>query len=92
MGHRPARRDKAKVPEDVLFQTKPEIALALLDQPDTWGVPYAVVADADYGDNPNFLAGLEIRNKRYVVAVRWDFRVTRGSSRRHNGPRRWWPT
>src|SRR5205809_5784291 len=43
-----ARRQKAKVPEDLAFQTKPEIALDLLDQADGWGVPYAcVVADAD---------------------------------------------
>jgi SRSO17 transposase len=71
-----ARRQKAKVPRDVGFQTKPEIALDLLDQADSWGVKYAaVVADADYGDNPNFLEGLEKRHKRYVTAVRKDFQV-----------------
>src|SRR3954468_9121235 len=71
-----ARREKAKVPEDVEFQTKPEIALDLLDRADSWGVRYAcVVADADYGDNPNFLEGLEKRTKRYVAAVRKDFKV-----------------
>jgi SRSO17 transposase len=32
-------------------------------------------ADADYGDNPNFLAGLEGRNRRHVAAVRKDFKV-----------------
>ncbi len=72
----PERLKGARVPTDVAFQTKPEIALSLLDQACAWGVPHrCVVADADYGDNPNFLAGLQERNERYVVAVRCDFQV-----------------
>jgi SRSO17 transposase len=71
------RRQKAKVPEDVAFRTKPQIALELLDRAKDWGVRWAcVTADADYGDNPNFLEGLERRRQRYVVAVRADFVVT----------------
>jgi SRSO17 transposase len=97
--YNPTRRQKAKVPQDITFQTKPEIALDLLDKADQWGVPYAcVVADADYGDNPNFLAGLEKRRKRYVAAVRKDFQVALTSDGPAQGveavlaalpPRRW---
>src|SRR5271163_4887597 len=72
----PERRKKAHVPKKVEFQTKPEIALALLDHAKELGLRYAAVtADGDYGDNPNFLAGLELRKVRYINAVRCDFSV-----------------
>jgi len=70
------RRHTAHVPEEVTFQTKAEIALALLDQAKVWEVRHrCVVTDADYGDNPNFLNGLEERHERYAVSVRANFSV-----------------
>ena len=74
-----ARRQQAHVPAAVRFQTKAEIALALLDEARACGVAHTcVTCDADYGDNPNFLNGLEQRGERHVVAVRADFSVTLG--------------
>jgi len=80
----PARCAQAHVPPEIKFQTKAEIALALVDEAAAAGVPYAcVVADGDDGDNPNFLNGLEARGKRCVAAVRKDFQVTPSWGRRH---------
>jgi SRSO17 transposase len=71
-----ARRAKVRVSTDVPFQTTPELALALVDQARTWGVPFAcVVADAGYGDNPTFRQGLDDRQGADVVGVSSPFGV-----------------
>jgi SRSO17 transposase len=53
-----ARRSKAGEPEDVTFQTKPEIAWQQMRQGLADGVPPAVaLADPAYGNNGGFRAG-----------------------------------
>jgi SRSO17 transposase len=75
------RRLKAHIPKEIGFQTKPEIALNLIDQAVRDGISFeCIVSDGDYGDNPNFLNGLEDRHLRYNCAVRCDFSVSLGRS------------
>lgn len=71
------RMKRGGVPPDIKFKTKVEIALDLLDYANDCAVRHScVTADADYGDNPIFLNGLEERGERYVVAVRANFTVS----------------
>ena len=70
------RMKQAGVPESIKFQTKPEIALALLDEANRIGIPHeAVVADSSYGGNDTYLSGLEQRGEHYVNGVPCDFSV-----------------
>lgn len=66
----PARRKKAHVPDDVKFKTKPQIALAQIKAALEAGFrPGVVLADAAYGVNGTFRAGLTRMGLTYAVGV-----------------------
>jgi SRSO17 transposase len=64
------RREKSEVPEEVEFQTKPEIALDQIRAAVEADVPCGVVlADAAYGINTEFRDALTELKLQYVVGV-----------------------
>jgi len=66
----PERRRKAKVPEEIQFQTKPRIALEQIREAVAKEVPEGVVlADAGYGVDTKFRDGLSELGLEYVVGV-----------------------
>lgn len=65
-----ARCQKAGVPKEVLFQTKPEIALEQIRQAMELQVPVGVVlADAGYGKGTEFRTALTEGGLQYVVGI-----------------------
>lgn len=68
--HDPALRQKAKIPDNVVFQTKPQIALGQIRAAAAAGTPTGVIlADAGYGADGTFRAGLSELGLEYVVGV-----------------------
>jgi len=64
------RRNEAGVPETVIFKTKWELALDIIDQARSWGISdRLVVADAGYGDATEFRDGLQNRTLPYIVGI-----------------------
>jgi len=64
------RREKTEVPEEVVFQTKPEIALEQLKAAVAAKItPGVVLADAAYGINTEFREAVSQLGLQYVVGV-----------------------
>ncbi|ESQ90242.1 IS701 family transposase [Asticcacaulis benevestitus] len=65
------RRQKAHVPDDVNFATKPAMAREMIGKLLDEGIPCAfVLADAVYGSDSQFRRMLEGRKQPYVLAIR----------------------
>src|SRR4051812_21121653 len=73
-----ARRARAGLPDSARHHPKWRLALEMLDELAGWGLtPPVVVADAGYGNNADFRAGITARGSRYVVAVDGDLTAHR---------------
>jgi SRSO17 transposase len=70
------RRAEAGVPEAVVFRTKPQLALEMVQQALARRVPFRwVTGDSVYGDSPTFVQGVRGLGKWYVVDTSADARV-----------------
>jgi SRSO17 transposase len=64
------RRKAAGVPDEVVFKTKWQLAIDIIDQVRGWDLPdRIVVADAGYGEATEFREALEKRSLRYVTGI-----------------------
>jgi SRSO17 transposase len=64
------RRRRAKIPDDVRFRTKAQLAAALIADAASWEVPRGpILADSAYGDDTGFRMGLDDERLSYVVSV-----------------------
>jgi len=64
------RRKVAKVPEDIEFLTKPQIALLQIEQAVKSGITATVLADAGYGNDSKFREGITDLGLQYAVPSR----------------------
>jgi SRSO17 transposase len=70
------RREEAGVPEGVIFRTKPELALEMVQSAARAGLPFQWVGgDCVYGDSPTFVQGIRALEKWYVVDTSSEARV-----------------
>src|ERR1019366_9939815 len=65
----PERRAKAKIPHEVQFKTKPELAVELVEQAAGWKVEKApVLGDCAYGNNTELRDTLHAAGLQYVLS------------------------
>jgi SRSO17 transposase len=70
------RREAAGVPGQVVFRTKPELALEMVRAAVSAGVPFRWVGgDSVYGDSPTFVQGVRTLGKWYVLDTSSNARV-----------------
>ena len=66
----PVRRRKARIPDEVTFRTKPELALAMIERAALAGIPGEIIlADSAYGDVGYFRSTVRLLGFDYAVGI-----------------------
>ena len=64
------RRERAKIPEEVVFKTKNELGVELVERAVEWEIPRApVLGDQAYGDDSKLRERLDRAGSEYVLSV-----------------------
>jgi len=67
------RRRRAKIPEEMVFKTKPELAVELVERSAGWEIPRApILGDCAYGKNTD---RRDLGDLEYVLSVSEEVRV-----------------
>jgi SRSO17 transposase len=83
------RRRKAKVPEDITFKTKPEIALDQIRWADETGLPgQKVLMDAGYGNDAKLRSGVTELGLAYVAGIQPQILVWKPGVRPGRAPKK----
>jgi SRSO17 transposase len=76
--HDPTRRAEARIPDEIDFRTKPELALEMIRRAKADGLPPGVVlADSAYGDSSHFREQIRVLDLDYAVGVHAPTKVWR---------------
>jgi SRSO17 transposase len=82
------RRKKARIPEKIIFKTKPQIALEQIHAACAAGVARGVVLmDAAYGCHSDLRHGVSALGLSYVAAIAWTIKVRAVADGGKLGPR-----
>jgi SRSO17 transposase len=70
------RRRKAKIPDEIVFQTKPQLAAGIIERAARWKIPRApVLGDEAYGKNSELRTSLNDAEIEYVLSINSDASV-----------------
>ena len=67
------RRRRAKIPDEVVFQSKPQLAAELIERAAAWAIPRApVLGDEAYGKNAELRGRLDDADIEYLLSLNAD--------------------